>query len=939
MDIFRRYITSGSDVDEPNGADIVEKLVDRFQSATRIEDKRDALRTLKALAKKYRLEVGTQAMPIFLTSLENDKEDTDSVYYCLEGLYYVLNDISDEEGNNCADLTRSLLSVAAKEIINIPADLGAQFTEIFIKEPKNVAILLEFVDTYEPYIRRSAMRLIITLLINQLKGMQSVILQCPRAISKLVDILADPREALRNDALLLLLELTKSDVTIQKIVAFESTFERLLSIIQSEGFTEGGVVVEDCLRLLWQLLDGNAPNQILFKENNFIQRLLPLVEFRLHEDVDLQREQSWSAQNVVNAQLSMQIIRTLVSPRNKNQVTRLCQSAIHDCGLLAELCDIVMANGVPADVLTKAIYTVADVVRGCPVNQKYLAQVIAPSQPPQPAITVLLVSMVNERQVLLVRAAALYCFECYVAENSEAQSSIIMTLLPKSTEAADSITTGQLLCGGLFSNDPLSTWFSSVSLLHCIHGNVELKQELLRVQLASGRGGAPVTLLQQCFIWLQQSDHLQTRVGMLQFLCTWLAYCPVAVRQFLSAPVLNDAKKQATPNGSSCSQQQAKGSNLSALIAESVGVNNDESDGVIRGLTTLLTCICILFNSDDVPGYDRASLLNTLEKRIGIDMILEQLSQVSKAEAFTNASKRPEPQCRDNDDLVFDYTFTRIFKRLEYEVIRTFQPFDLSDGPGVIRNWNKQSSSQYEKMISKQENEITVLRNRVKELETRLTNERASRKPTSDAAGTLSESSLHESSELRTKLSNAEQRIRDLEERLSIFESEKRTIQTEQDDLLILLHDQDCKLQKLRSLLKQFGVQVEEESDDENAVGGDMNQNKGASSNQLETQIGAETARIHQCPDLNIGSVGKPSNTNSDNLTFAVPANVPHSLTNPLPSDPSNFSDLHISAAGVPTYSCCAPISTYPLNSLVYPTVTGIRSPFSGLNCPPEINR
>ncbi|KAF6768207.1 General vesicular transport factor, partial [Paragonimus kellicotti] len=135
--------------------------------------------------------------------------------------------------------------------------------------------------TYESHIRRHAIRLLTVLLANQLKETQSVILQCPKAVSKIVDILDDPREALRNDALLLLLELTKSHLNIQKIVAFENTFERLFLIIQLEGLTDGGVVVEDCLHILWQLLDGNTPNQILFKENNFIQRLLPLLELKL----------------------------------------------------------------------------------------------------------------------------------------------------------------------------------------------------------------------------------------------------------------------------------------------------------------------------------------------------------------------------------------------------------------------------------------------------------------------------------------------------------------------------------------------------------------------------------------------------------------------------------------------------------------------------------
>ncbi|KAF6769097.1 hypothetical protein AHF37_12257 [Paragonimus kellicotti] len=181
---------------------------------------------------------------------------------------------------------------------------------------------------------------------------------------------------------------------------------------------------------------------------------------------------------------------------------------------------------------------------GCAfVNQEYLAHLIAPSEPPQPVIAILLVSMVNERQVLAVRAAALYCFQCYVASTRPRHNPpswllcyqnqlmstpnkktgfghedllrIVSALIPgeslfyrllsvQSRNKSQPISVGQLLCGGLFSNDVLSTWFSSIALSHCITENISLQEELLRVHLASGPDGTSVSLLQQCFIWFQK---------------------------------------------------------------------------------------------------------------------------------------------------------------------------------------------------------------------------------------------------------------------------------------------------------------------------------------------------------------------------------------------------------------------------------------------------
>jgi len=75
-----------------------------------------------------------------------------------------------------------------------------------------------------------------------------------------------------------------------------------------------------------------------------------------------------------------------------------------------------------------------------------------------------------------------------------------------------SLTTGQLLCGGLFSGDALSNWFSAVALSHALVENPAQKEQLLRVLLATNIGSPPVSLLHQCTVLLQQ-------VGLLLYCC------------------------------------------------------------------------------------------------------------------------------------------------------------------------------------------------------------------------------------------------------------------------------------------------------------------------------------------------------------------------------------------------------------------------------------
>lgn len=67
---------------------------------------------------------------------------------------------------------------------------------------------------------------------------------------------------MRTEGLLLLTELTRSNAEIQKIVAFEGGFDRLLDIMGEEQMNQGGVVVVDCIVLLMALLADNPSNQV-----------------------------------------------------------------------------------------------------------------------------------------------------------------------------------------------------------------------------------------------------------------------------------------------------------------------------------------------------------------------------------------------------------------------------------------------------------------------------------------------------------------------------------------------------------------------------------------------------------------------------------------------------------------------------------------------------
>lgn len=60
--------------------------------------------------------------------------------------------------------------------------------------------------------------------------MVQAVLAAPMGGARLMDLLGSDHEVLRNEALLLLVGLTRASAEVQKIAAFEGAFERVLSI-------------------------------------------------------------------------------------------------------------------------------------------------------------------------------------------------------------------------------------------------------------------------------------------------------------------------------------------------------------------------------------------------------------------------------------------------------------------------------------------------------------------------------------------------------------------------------------------------------------------------------------------------------------------------------------------------------------------------------------
>lgn len=654
-----------------SGAETIERLCDRVQSASLIEDRRDALTEIKSLSKKYKLEVGTHAMPILVDVLDKFRQDSEITCLALDSLYNIMTfDESDP-----------------MEPKDLPPDISTQFTEMLIKTNSNIELVFDLLDEFEFQTRWTTLKLLNALILNQTQAVQDLILEIPRGVSRLMDLLNDSREVIRNDTILLLNNLTKTNTNIQKIIAFESGFDRIMEIIEGEGSViDGGIIVEDCFNLLLNLLQMNTSNQNFFKEANYIKMLCKYLDLSSAMGTNNKSDQNplgsglgneleldpistniWIPQKITNLNLLLRLIRCLVSPKNQHTIVNDCQKAFSHFGLLHRLCALLTLPGVPAELLGEAISTVGEVIRGNESNQTLFNSVQMQTDPPRPILVILLMSMINEKQPFHLRCSILYCFECFLYKNETTKATIINTLLPKEqnnagnmTNNQSQITIGQILCSGMFSqNEMYSNWFCAVALLHTINDNCQLKEQLLRVQLAANPGvdESAISLMQQCINILIESTSANqnqnipnrykflTTISLLMLLSTWLANCPNAVNYFLS-------------------QQK----NISYLISQASSTDTEEKSLLIQGLTAFLLGLNILYNTDQVEAYTVEKLRDIIKKRIGIEQMEGKLELISQHELYTKTLKRPTFDFKRNKDasqLLFDYEFTRLFKSNE----------------------------------------------------------------------------------------------------------------------------------------------------------------------------------------------------------------------------------------------------------------------------------
>ncbi|XGW31946.1 hypothetical protein V3C99_010262 [Haemonchus contortus] len=669
MAYFRSFFGGGgAEAEEEDGAEIVEKMVERVETCTALEDRRDALRALRGMAKKLRLAVGTMGLNVYMEVLEKERANHELLAITLEILVAVLS--SDDESTD-------------------DDELGERLAEVMLKKPVFIPSLLAAVDDYDITVRRVGIQLLTSLLRHRGPEVQAAVMAQPTGVPHLVDIVHDRREVVRNEAVLMLCELSRSNSQIQQLLAYENAFVHLLDIIDTEPLDS--IIIEDCLFVILNLLRKNAMNQQLFRENNLIARLGVMLNAFLYGSEEDEPDTDWVKQRTANIIFLLQVIRSLVSPDNAVSNTHAAQKAIHQTKMLAELCRVLLSEmGLPIEVLTETVIAVAEAIRGNYTNQEYFANttLITNENLSRSSLVVLLISMTAEKQPFKMRCAVFYCFLSYLHDNEFGKTKVIETLLPTS-QPDTSLSTGSLICQAITSSESVQCWFGCVSLLYCLLDVEHLREQLLRVQVSTTLDHPPVLLIKHVSSLLVSMGNrrVQMRAGILMLLSTWLKNCPSAVAIFLG----NEDNLHY----------------MTTQILDDCGEGTESEQQVLKGLMAFVLLVC-LENVDDAER--RSSLEQLVERRVGRDTVVAAIEGLSRTEQFVRAAQKPQPLTKTPNELFLDYHFIKMFKSSEVQLIKMLRPTGEFNGTAS----NDSIIQSFKDLIKRQDEEIAVLKQEAK---------------------------------------------------------------------------------------------------------------------------------------------------------------------------------------------------------------------------------
>jgi hypothetical protein len=288
--------------------------VERLQFATLLGERKKAVEALQSLANGFdpsrspgghksshvdptaeEQELGVAAVPAVLAALVSDPRDTELMEAMLEFLQSIVSRAP----------SAALLLLLQPEP-NSAATWGMQTCLTLLQDPS-------------PWIRGPAVALVRALQEAQPGVFAKSVLECKEGLRRLLEVVEDRREHIRDAALAVLGQLTGRDKNAQQFLAFEEGFARLFQIMEAEGLAETGAsfassVLADCLQIVNNMVRDNLMTQTLFLEMAFLESHVPrLLRMPGVDAEDEEEDAAALGRRKRVLKLGLQLVRFLVA--------------------------------------------------------------------------------------------------------------------------------------------------------------------------------------------------------------------------------------------------------------------------------------------------------------------------------------------------------------------------------------------------------------------------------------------------------------------------------------------------------------------------------------------------------------------------------------------------------------------------------------------------
>ncbi|KAJ5551645.1 hypothetical protein N7461_006343 [Penicillium sp. DV-2018c] len=627
--------------------DTIDVLSSRLQSATLLEDRRAAIQGLRSFAKLYPASVASGGLRSLTNSLRNDSEDADTIKVVLETLLMLFT--PDESSPEASD------------------EIALWLADEFTQRQDNITTLLDLLDSREFYPRLYCLQMISHICSARPERTQECIFTAPLGISKLVNVLTDAREPVRNEALVLLIALTPASEELQKLVAFENAFEILLSLIEAEGaLTHGTEVVEDCLTLLAQLLKFNVSNQSFFRETGYVKRVTRLLHECQQEPEGEDSAPEWTLihrdKNVwgLLAIIQLFLIRGGVT-------TPINQTAFWQNGVTEQVLSIAFGQRFSVSVTAKALSTCADLIRGnSPLQERFGdIEVLWGSYPGgnkaanghvnEPLRINVIEAFLKlslepaPNSLLDARLAACECMKAFFAHHSGIRMHVLRRAIEGHISGQDripNIISVLLVAPEARGNaDPYQVWMASVLMFHLLFDDAEAKATALKVTEGDAESGEEVVTSVQSVVGnlitgMQRGNDERITVGYLMLLCGWLFEDPDVVNDFLG-----------------------EGSSIQTLLQEIKHPRTPSK--LLPGLCTVLLGIIYEFSTKDSP-IPRITLHKLLIEQLGREQYIDRITRLRECPLVRDFEVLPQTAGSQVDgglpEVFFDRAFVEFLK-------------------------------------------------------------------------------------------------------------------------------------------------------------------------------------------------------------------------------------------------------------------------------------